>query len=386
MKLRLMQFLTCPCCNHQPLQLESFSEEEVVLTEAHLEKCQRMDIDPASLRRSVVEGLLSCDNCQTWFPIKSRIPVLHKFTHPFHAQFERDFRGRSATFAKYHSPRSEGRPHELHTLRNYTATWETIGEGELHFYLTHEQEKKWFAGQLEWPEWATTKKNLRILDIGVGFGYEPRTLQSVIDGEIFAVDLNLSLLAGSHIFAQEPFIHYICASLFDIPLPKQDFDVVVCVGVLHHTYSTRDAFHAIVKHMRDTGMVFIWIYWSEDFGGPFKQVLIRLRELAIRPVVSRMPLWLQNCILYVWAWLYFPMEKKKVPNPDKWKFKNTLGHLRDRYTPVYAYRHQFFEVYDWMEQAELECRPVDMYYYKKITGTWSFGLSFRAIKKRLSGS
>jgi len=225
-------------------------------------------------------------------------PVLHKFTHPFHAKFEREFRSRSATFANYHPPRSQGRPHELHTLRNYTETWSTIGEGDLHFYLTHEQERKWFAASWNGPRGPRRKKTCAS-SISGRVRLRAADASIVIDGEIFAVDLNLSLLAGSHIFAQEP-LSIIFARRYSTSRCQNKISTWSCaLRAASHLFDARCISRDRQTHARYRHGV-IWIYWSEDFGGPFKQVLIRLRELAIRPVVSRMPLWLQNCILYVW--------------------------------------------------------------------------------------
>jgi len=385
LKLRLVQFLSCPCCNHQPLNLESFNVEAIPLSESHLEKCRRMCIDPASLRQSVIDGLLTCDACQTWFPIHKRIPVMHKFRHAFHDEFVRKFGTRSATMSRFHPPQGEGKPGEPKTLRNYTETWEGVGDDGMVFTYTIEQEKNWFAAMLDWPDWVMTRMGLRVLDVGVGFGHETRTLQALIDGEIFGVDLNLSILASSDIFAAEPFIHFICCSLFDIPLPKQDFDVVIAPGVLHHTYSTKAAFNAVLGHMRHTGMIFIWLYWTEDQGGggPWRQLFHNMRELAFRPIVARLPLWLQQIVLLPFAIMYYPMERKRVPNPDKWKLSNTVKNLRDRYTCIYAHRHRLFEMFDWMTEQDMACRFVDMYRFKELNGYWNFGLSVRGQKRDL---
>ncbi|MDI9643634.1 MAG: Trm112 family protein [Candidatus Verstraetearchaeota archaeon] len=51
MKRRLMEILACPMCRNHPLELIVFSEEN--------------EID---------EGIIICNSCNRWYPIKETIP------------------------------------------------------------------------------------------------------------------------------------------------------------------------------------------------------------------------------------------------------------------------------------------------------------------------
>ena len=382
MKLRLVEFLICPCCKaDRPLRLESFKTETLELTDADLQRCEAMSIKPETVSHVIVDGVLCCDECKTWYPIKNRTAIMHRFEHALHRSFAQEFGSKSSVFKELHPPQGAAWPGEKTTMRNYTKTWETIGEGELTFHFNHEQLQRYYRGLLDHPEWVLTRKNLSVLDVGVGFGYEAKNLRSVIDGEVFGVDLNLSQLQSSHIFDKDPFLHLFCCSLFEIPLRKKSFDVVVSIGVLHHTVSTKQAVHSIATHMKDDGMLLVWVYSTEDFGEDIPRVLLRLRELLVRPTLSRMPMWIQNPIMYGFALLQYPYDKQTVPNPHQWKLKNTLGHLRDRYTPVYAHRHLASHPYQWLDEIGMDGRDIDQMKFKNTVGFWHFGITVRGTKR-----
>jgi hypothetical protein len=130
--------------------------------------------------------------------------------------------------------------------------------------------------------------------------------------------------------------------------------------------------------MREDGMILIWLYSNDDFIG---YPLERLREQVFRPIISRLPVWLQNAVLWMPALLYYPIEKRVVPNPEKWKFRNTLHHLRDRYTPVYADRVMFREPIMWMHSLGMECRHLDYVHFLDKIGYWNVGVTCRGIKR-----
>jgi ubiquinone/menaquinone biosynthesis C-methylase UbiE len=275
-------------------------------------------------------------------------------------------------------PSGQGEPGERRTVVNYTKTWKTSGENDLNFYFTHDKIQNIFRACLDWPDWALTTPNMRALDVGVGFGYEAKNVHAVLDGETFGIDLNVSMLSSGHLFAEDPFLHLMVCSLFHIPLPKHSFDFVTSMGVLHHTFSTEKAFRSIVRYMKDDGMVLIWLYSNDDFASNPMQ---GLREKIFRPIIARLPVWAQTAILWLPALLHYPIEKRMVPNPEKWKFRNTLHHMRDRYTPVYAYRVMYREPIMWMDSLGMECRHLDYVHFKEQVGYWNIGVTCRGVKR-----
>jgi SAM-dependent methyltransferase len=384
MKPRMLDVLNCPCCGGDGLQVDAFDSDNIVLTAEQIDLCSQLNIEPSKVSTTIKTGLLLCGHCKTWFPLRNHVPVLWKFKTRFHREFEREFRGRSEKFKTHKPPSGEARRGEKQTLINYTTTWKTTGENELNFYFTHDKIQDIFKACLDWPDWALKRENMRILDVGVGFGYEAANVHAVFKtAETFGIDLNVSAVTGGHLFSNEPFLHFAVCSLFDIPFPKEYFDAVISMGVLHHTYSTREAFRSVTQHMKDDGFVLIWLYGQEDFAGTPQDMLRYIwREWLVRPVIARLPQIFQVPIIHLISiFRYFP-EKRRVPNKDKWKYRNTVHHTRDLFTPVYAYRHRFFEPIMWMDELDMHCEHLNYVLFKNRIGYWNNGVTCRGVRRK----
>ncbi len=386
MKPRLLDVLACPVCSKGGMHAEAFESEDIVLDERQTELCRQWGVDPLKYSSTIKTGLICCDGCKTWFPIRNHVPVLWKFEMPFHDEFKAEFSGRSSAFASHSPPGGQARPGEKRTLINYTATWKTSGENELNFYFTHEKIQDIFRACLDWPEWVLKRDNMLILDVGVGFGYEAANVQAVFSSsEVFGIDLNVSAVTGGHLFAKRPFVHLAVCSLFDIPFPQRYFDGVISMGVLHHTYSTREAFRSVVRYMGEDGFVLIWLYGQEDFAGTPQNMLRYIwREWFVRPVIARLPLIIQVPVIHLISIFRYLPEKRRVPNPDKWRYQNTVHHTRDLFTPVYAYRHRFYEPIMWMDELDMECRHLNYVLFKNKIGYWNNGVTCRGVRRSSS--
>jgi SAM-dependent methyltransferase len=81
------------------------------------------------------------------------------------------------------------------------------------------------------------------------------------------------------------------------------FDVVYCIGVLHHLKEPERGFASILRHTRDGGHFHAWVYGREGNG-----VIIALVE-PLRRIASRLPWWFTKYAIaapavlpyYMWA-------------------------------------------------------------------------------------
>lgn len=64
------------------------------------------------------------------------------------------------------------------------------------------------------------------------------------------------------------------------------FDLVYCIGVLHHLQDPDEGFRAVLRHTRPGGRFHCWVYAREGNG------LVRYVVEPIRKVTSRLPWWL----------------------------------------------------------------------------------------------
>ena len=131
-------------------------------------------------------------------------------------------------------------------------------------------------------------------------GTEPRRAccSSVTGMEVFGTDLNLSLLASGPTLDREPLVHTVIASLFALPFPHREFDVVYSHGVLHHTFSTSAAFASIADYVAPGGTLSIWVYAKSDFEGSRRLRLSAGTERLFRPLVAGAPKRLQSAVTH----------------------------------------------------------------------------------------
>src|SRR3989344_8321415 len=119
--------------------------------------------------------------------------------------------------------------------------------------------------QLLFTEWISpnTLEDFRgkdVLDCGCGGGQHLSFITPYCKSAV-GVDLNATDSAVKHT-AQFPHIKIVEADLATMDL-GQTFDIVYCIGVLHHTDNPDVTFRNIARHCRSGGRVIVWVYSRE---------------------------------------------------------------------------------------------------------------------------
>ena len=196
------------------------------------------------------------------------------------------------------------------------------------------------------------------LELGCGLGMTTHYAQEAFQGDAIGVDLSLAALSATQQFRNNPFLHFVQASVFKLPLKESLADVVYSHGVLHHTYSTRDAFLALAPYCRPGGMIYVWLYGSESQRGSLGRRLAWRLEAMTRPHISRhLNTPVARVALGMLALPYLAVNawhRANDPSVQKYDYVRALHAARDRFTPLYAHRHDFEEVAEWFTAAGFE--------------------------------
>lgn len=223
MKYRLLEWLACPRCRWPDLALKVIKAASTETYHASWEPPERelpgLDHEGRSLT-DIIEGELSCPQCEAVYPISEGIPRM--------------------------LPEGEaGGPASGH---RWTQFHGEAPEYEENFRdMTAPLEPRDFLGRL-------------VLDAGCGFGrhayYAAR-----YGAEVVALDSAADAVASCQTnCAGSPRVHIIQGDLYKPPLRTEVFDAVMCMGVLHHLPLPHEGFQALHQLLAPGGRLQVWVY------------------------------------------------------------------------------------------------------------------------------
>lgn len=138
------------------------------------------------------------------------------------------------------------------------------------------------AGRL-WSETGWTKEELRgkwVLDAGCGAG---RFIDaaSASGGQIVGVDISSAIDAAAESLAGRENVHFVQASIYELPFKKGTFDYCYCIGVIQHTPDTFRSLASIAEVVKGSGKLAVTIY-------PRKPWTKLYSKYWLRPVTKRL--------------------------------------------------------------------------------------------------
>jgi SAM-dependent methyltransferase/uncharacterized protein YbaR (Trm112 family) len=385
MNISILSRLRCPACR-ESLQFQPFDDER------SQRSSDTLSGTTPSTGVPVREGVLLCPACDTWYPVHSFVPVLLVFPTPMHAQFARQHEVELKALSRYHPPSGRPMPGESSVQETFTEEWNCVQESELSFYYSREElvalnQRVWLTWLRERPHHIRT-----VLNVGCGLGRESMALQEATGAEeIFAIDLNFGLLQSGPRFTDRPNIHLIIASLFHLPFESSSFDFVYSQGVLHHTYSTLEAFRTVLQYVRGGGYLFIWVYGREDHLARRGLARLAMRahllmEVVGRRLVSRSPRTVRNFFFAVLSRLVHPVHRRRLSSKSDWRLQNTNHDLRDWLSPRYAHRHGYNEVLEWFDNCGFRVIAVQSPgEYRRLFGRQLWGVGVSGYKETANG-
>jgi SAM-dependent methyltransferase len=159
-----------------------------------------------------------------------------------------------------------------------------------------------------------------------------------------------------------------------------EFDVVYCIGVLHHLGDPRAGFEAVLRHTRPGGRFHCWVYAHEG------NAIVRAIVEPVRRVAARLPWWLTKYALALPLVVPFFLYAKAI---RRWSFapKLPLGRYarwigRERFsffhhvafdqlvTPRTVYLRRE-EVEAWLRDPRVD--PATTYVIFRNGNSWKFG-------------
>lgn len=348
---RIVDILRCPCCQNH-IELFPVEERRINLKTVDYEKGEALHIHPNNLDEYVESGMLFCSNCKNWYPILYGLPVLLSYETAITKQFlEKHINIIKKVGESYTSPKEIPKPGEEFVLRSFSKEWMEYDYDGVIWGWSYEDRKKTLLIEMGCAPGELHRMNF--LEVGCGIGITTSSAQEIYGGDAVGVDLSLSVLKATDYFRGNPFLHFIQTSLYQIPLKMNHFDLLYSHGVLHHTYSTKEAFKAISPYCKPGGWTYIWVYGRGGQVSSWDRKLGHYAELLFRPFLSRAPTTIATTLLAPIALGYILLNaifKHRNPTLQAYNFKRALHAARDRFTPRFAFRHDYDEVESWFKE------------------------------------
>jgi arsenite methyltransferase len=131
--------------------------------------------------------------------------------------------------------------------------------------------RQMYGDVVDAPWWSNYGERPVLLEAGCGAGISALGLfgTKLNDVRYLGVDVSTAVEAAARRFADKGIeAAFLQASLLELPLPDASVDVVYSQGVLHHTDSTREAIHALVRKLKPGGRILFYVYKKK---GPIRE-------------------------------------------------------------------------------------------------------------------
>lgn len=130
-------------------------------------------------------------------------------------------------------------------------------------------------------QWPRDMRGVRILVAGSGAGRFTEVLLRT-GATVFSFDLSIAVDANQANNGKDMNLNLFQGSIYDIPLPEQHFDKVLCLGVLQHTPDPERSFASLARHVRPGGELAVDVYarrWQSSISWKY----------LLRPITTRIP-------------------------------------------------------------------------------------------------
>jgi ubiquinone/menaquinone biosynthesis C-methylase UbiE len=148
-------------------------------------------------------------------------------------------------------------------------------------------------------------KNTTVLDLGCGSGRWTKFIADKVK-LVEAIDPSQAVFSAYQTNIKESNVRITQASVSNIPFEDSTFDLVICLGVLHHIPDTQQALIDVVKKLKKGGSILLYLYYSLDNRGIMYKLLFQASSI-LRLLISKLPKTLKKIICDAIAiFIYMP--------------------------------------------------------------------------------
>lgn len=224
------------------------------------------------------------------------------------------------------------------------------------------------------PHGAEFFRGKRVLDAGCGngrFAY----YATKYGAEVWAIDLGPAVEVAKRNTDSIGNIQVVQADLHNPPFALESFDFIYSLGVLHHLPDPEPAFRNLLRFLKPSGEIQIYLYWKPE-KQPIKRFLLS-GITAARQVTTRLPHSAVYALAYpsaaaafmLFVWPYRVLrqaaplkelaEKLPMKQYASFPFRVCVNDQLDRLSAPIENRYTRADVEDWLARAGLASAQVD---------------------------
>ncbi len=273
-------------------------------------------------------------------------------------------------------------PRDASTAQAFSTSWNNLPAGSVY---TPEQYADWML--------PLTEGDIRgrdVLELGCGNASLLVHTANWRPSRLVGVDLGDSVVSARMNMAKSTFMDWEIVKDDLTEFSSAGFDVVYCIGVLHHLKSPQQGFDSVVGNTRAGGRFHCWVYAKEGNG------LVRLVVEPVRRVACHLPWWFTKYLVatpMVAPYFLYAKALKWITSDGSNRLSKIL-----KATPLYDYsiwiskrgfaffRHVAFdqlvtpqtayvsrrEIETWMSQ-NTAVDPGSIYVLARNGNSWKFG-------------
>jgi len=274
------------------------------------------------------EGVLDCTSCGTKYPVTRGIP-----------RFLRD----------------ENDVSSAETVKRFEWQWRRFNRAQL------ELAPRLRELFLEWvrPLGRDAFADKVVLDAGCGMGRWTMQVAGMRARDVVALDLGGSVDVAYANTAHLDNVHVVQGDIMQMPVAPI-FDVILCIGVLHHMPDPGAAFASLARKLKPGGIISAWVYGEENNEWLLATV-DRLRSGVTSHLPGRVLHALSSVVsMGVYAvthWVYAAPGAESLPYAEYMRYLGNYGYATinnivfDQLTPVIAHYLPREEVERWLAAA-----------------------------------
>jgi 2-polyprenyl-3-methyl-5-hydroxy-6-metoxy-1,4-benzoquinol methylase len=367
-----LRTIRCPRCK-SGLRLNAFQEEHGDKSELISNQAQKF---PTTVDRWVETGALCCDVCTLVFPVHRGVPILFKYkTQLMETAFNSwpALKRNELVDSGFQLPSDETPKGEKYVGASFSAEWAEYEYGPTLWIAPTADRLRTFRGECGLNDGELRGK--RFCEIGCGLGITTNEAAAGLGAEAWGVDLSNAVFRAASQYKANPLIHFVQASVFAPPFESHQFDFVYSHGVLHHTWSTKEALRHAANLVRNDGGLYVWLYGYDDVRVSVTRRLAFAVEVVTRPLLARLPSSVATVVLSPLVPMYklaSIVGKLSGTHASAYSAKQALHAARDRFTPLYAHRHEFQEVASWLK--ELGFKGIHRVMENEVALSWGLAI------------